>query len=153
MLRTCYSLHSSAVLTCSISTMSLYDVCMSALSLWPDFSDPYIILTREPRIVLLTQAGFSKCGRMGGGSNHTVYSLFNKPAVYHPSHHWSHPLSGPLVLSTPPPFLVFLASHATVLTGISVIFGWKIVLTRKSSMPGKAVLDPNTDQRSDNSFG
>lgn len=86
------------------------------------FPGSYITPTRNPVIVLFAQAGFSKCGRMGGGLNHTVCSLSNKPAVCHPSHHWSHPLSGPPVC---PPSLpsVLLASHGTVLTGISVISG------------------------------
>lgn len=67
--------------------------------------------------------------------NRTVYGLSDKPAVYHPSHQWSHPQSGPLVCVPPPP----PPSNGTVLTGISVIFGCEIMLTHKSSMPGVAV--------------
>lgn len=33
--------------------------------------------------------------------NRTVYGLSDKPAVYHPSHQWSHPQSGPLVCVPP----------------------------------------------------
>lgn len=69
------------------------------------FPGSYITPTREAVIVLLALAGFSKYGWMGGGLNHTVYHLSNKPAVClcHPSHHWSHPLSRPPVCPPPSP--------------------------------------------------
>lgn len=67
------------------------------------FPGSYITPTRKPVIVLFAQAGFSQWGWMGGGFNHTVCSLSSKPAVCHPSHHWSHPLSGPPVCPPPSP--------------------------------------------------
>lgn len=108
------------------------------------FPGSYITPARKPLIVLFAQAGFSKCGWMGGGLNHTVYSLSNKPAVCHPSHHWSHPLSGPRVC--PPSPSVLLASRGTVCFDWDLCHLWLLnhVDTRViHAWRGCLCLDPN----------
>ncbi len=66
------------------------------------FPGSYITPTRKPVIVLFAQAGFSKCGWMGGGFNHTVYSLSSKPAVCQAT---TGPIPCPGPLSVPLPSL------------------------------------------------
>lgn len=132
--RVCHK-HFLSLAAFPFSIMSLCDVCVRVLSLQPPsymvtcrssgpFPGSYITTTRKPVIVLFAKTGFSNVAERVEFEiiQYTVCltnQLYAIQATTGPI-----PCPGPLSARPPPPPPVLVASPATVLTGISVIFGW-----------------------------